>query len=44
VITFLASHKNDFVTGSIYCVDGGQGCWGDIWPIPDPIAEPVDRD
>src|SRR5690606_13575806 len=35
VIVFLASHHNDFVTGSIYRVDGGQSLWGDIWQIPD---------
>jgi citronellol/citronellal dehydrogenase len=33
VIVFLASDRNDFVTGSIYRVDGGQALWGDIWPI-----------
>ena len=36
VIIFLASRHNDFVTGSIYRVDGGQSLWGDIWQIPDP--------
>jgi citronellol/citronellal dehydrogenase len=36
VIVFLASDRNDFVTGSVYRVDGGQHLWGDIWPIPDP--------
>ena len=36
VILFLASDQNDFVTGSIYTIDGGQPLWGDIWPIPDP--------
>jgi citronellol/citronellal dehydrogenase len=36
VIVFLASDRNDFVTGSIYRVDGGQHLWGDIWPIADP--------
>ena len=36
VIIFLASAKYDFVTGSIYRVDGGQRLWGDLWPIPDP--------
>jgi citronellol/citronellal dehydrogenase len=38
VIVFLCSRENDFVTGSIYRVDGGQHLWGDIWQIPDPIA------
>jgi citronellol/citronellal dehydrogenase len=37
VIVFLASDQNDFVTGSIYRVDGGQRLWGDIWQIPDPL-------
>jgi len=37
VIVFLASSANDFVTGSLYRVDGGQSLWGDTWPIPDPI-------
>lgn len=35
IIVFLASDQNDFVTGSIYRVDGGQSLWGDIWQIPD---------
>ena len=38
VIVFLASDQNDFVTGSIYRVDGGQHLWGDIWPIAEPEA------
>lgn len=38
VIVFLASDQNDFVTGSIYGVDGGMPLWGDIWSIPDPQA------
>ena len=36
VIVFLASDQNDFVTGSIYGVDGGMPLWGDIWVIPEP--------
>jgi citronellol/citronellal dehydrogenase len=36
VILFLASDQNDFVTGSIYTVDGGMPLWGDIWQIPEP--------
>jgi NAD(P)-dependent dehydrogenase (short-subunit alcohol dehydrogenase family) len=36
VIVFLASDQNDFVTGSIYGVDGGMPLWGDIWSIPEP--------
>lgn len=33
VIVFLSSDRNDFVTGSVYYVDGGQSLWGDIWQI-----------
>lgn len=36
VILFLASSQNDFVTGVVYGVDGGQPLWGDIWVIPEP--------
>jgi len=36
VIVFLASDRNDYVTGSIYGVDGGMPLWGDIWVIPEP--------
>lgn len=36
VIIFLASFANDFVTGQVWGVDGGQPLWGDIWPIPEP--------
>jgi NAD(P)-dependent dehydrogenase (short-subunit alcohol dehydrogenase family) len=36
VILFLASAQNDFVTGAVYGVDGGQPLWGDIWVIPEP--------
>ena len=36
VIVFLASDANDFVTGQVWGVDGGQPLWGDIWPIPEP--------
>jgi len=35
VIVFLASDKNDFVTGSVWNADGGGALWGDIWEIPD---------
>jgi citronellol/citronellal dehydrogenase len=38
VIVFLASDANDFVTGSIYGVDGGMPLWGDIWVIPEPSS------
>jgi len=36
VIVFLASAMNDFVTGQVWGVDGGQPLWGDIWPISEP--------
>jgi citronellol/citronellal dehydrogenase len=36
VIVFLASDRNDFVTGVTYGVDGGMALWGDIWVIPEP--------
>jgi len=39
VIVFLASDMNDFITGSVFTVDGGQPLWGDVWTIPDPTAE-----
>jgi citronellol/citronellal dehydrogenase len=38
VIVFLASDANDFITGSVYSVDGGQALWGDMWPIEDRAA------
>jgi citronellol/citronellal dehydrogenase len=38
LIVFLASDQNDFITGAIYGIDGGQPLWGDIWMIPDPQA------
>jgi len=36
VIVFLSAAENEFITGSIYGVDGGQPLWGDIWTIPEP--------
>jgi NAD(P)-dependent dehydrogenase (short-subunit alcohol dehydrogenase family) len=41
VIVFLASRSNDFVTGQVWGVDGGQPLWGDIWPIADEPGEPA---
>ena len=38
VIVFIASAANDFVTGQVWGVDGGQPLWGDIWPIGEPGA------
>ena len=35
LIVFLSSDQNDFVTGSIYGIDGGMPLWGDIWVIPE---------
>ncbi|MGK4007187.1 SDR family oxidoreductase [Sorangium sp. So ce1036] len=36
LIVFLASDQNDFITGAVYGIDGGQPLWGDIWSIPEP--------
>jgi citronellol/citronellal dehydrogenase len=36
LIVFLSSDQNDFITGAVYGVDGGQPLWGDIWTIPEP--------
>ncbi|WP_437690582.1 SDR family oxidoreductase [Sorangium sp. So ce176] len=36
LIVFLASDQNDFITGAVVGVDGGQPLWGDIWAIPEP--------
>ena len=38
VIVFLSSDKNDFVTGAVFGVDGGQPLWGDVWSVPEPEA------
>lgn len=38
VIVFLASDKNDYVTGSTYYIDGGRSLWGDVFPIDDPVG------
>jgi citronellol/citronellal dehydrogenase len=35
LIVFLASDRNDFITGQVFGIDGGQPLWGDIWPIPE---------
>lgn len=36
LVVFLASDANDFITGCVYAIDGGQALWGDIWPIEEP--------
>jgi citronellol/citronellal dehydrogenase len=38
VIVFLASAQNDFVTGAVWGIDGGQPLWGDVWTIPEPTT------
>ncbi|WP_437485040.1 SDR family oxidoreductase [Sorangium sp. So ce1014] len=40
LIVFLASDQNDFITGAVYGVDGGQPPWGDIWTLPEPEGAP----
>ncbi|AGP32156.1 SDR family oxidoreductase [Sorangium cellulosum] len=35
LIVFLASDQNDFITGAVYGIDGGQPLWGDLWSIPE---------
>jgi citronellol/citronellal dehydrogenase len=38
LIVFLASDANDFITGGVFPIDGGQALWGDIWAIEEPAA------
>lgn len=38
LIVFLASDKNDFITGAVIPIDGGASLWGDIWTIPEPSS------
>ncbi len=35
LVVFLASERNDFITGAVIPIDGGASLWGDIWPISD---------
>jgi NAD(P)-dependent dehydrogenase (short-subunit alcohol dehydrogenase family) len=35
VVVFLASERNDFITGAVVPIDGGASLWGDIWQISD---------
>ena len=46
LIVFLAARQNDFITGAVYGIDGGQPLWGDLWVIPEPeggAAPPPDE-
>jgi len=36
LVVFLASDRNDFITGAVIPIDGGASLWGDIWQIPEP--------
>ncbi|UQA59075.1 SDR family oxidoreductase [Polyangium aurulentum] len=38
LVLFLASDRNDFITGAVIPIDGGASLWGDIWQIPEPGA------
>jgi len=38
LVLFLASDRNDFITGAVIPIDGAASLWGDIWQIPEPGA------
>ena len=42
-VAYLASEAGDYVTGTVFTVDGGKNLWGSWWPVPDPPdMEPVE--
>jgi NAD(P)-dependent dehydrogenase (short-subunit alcohol dehydrogenase family) len=36
LVVFLASDRNDFISGAVIPIDGAASLWGDIWQIPEP--------
>ncbi len=40
LIVFLTLPQNDFITGVVYGVDGGQPLWGDVWMVPEADVKP----
>ncbi len=41
-IIYMAAPSAKFVTGEVLTVDGGQQCWGEIWPLGRPAYFEVD--
>ena len=41
-IIYMAAPSAKFVTGEVLTVDGGQQCWGEIWPVGRPPYFEVD--
>lgn len=41
-IVYMAAPSAKFVTGEVLTVDGGQQCWGEIWPAGRPAYFEVD--
>jgi citronellol/citronellal dehydrogenase len=41
-IVYLAAPSAKFITGEVLTVDGGQQCWGEIWPVGRPAYFEVD--